>query len=190
MKRHLIQILIPSAALALSACSAIPVEKKATAVEPAMPVAAQAPSVADRYPGSTGARAAAAKAANVNMASPMADRRDALTSTGYAVVSVQNHRLSAQQRLMAIRASKLDAYRGLTEQVYGQQLDARTTVADMVIQSDSFRARVEGVIYGARLESITPVGDDTYETTLTLDGAVVNDLRLLYLEQLAAQRPR
>jgi hypothetical protein len=60
----------------------------------------------------------------------------------------------------------------------------------MVIQSDSFRARVEGVIYGARLESITPVGDDTYETTLTLDGAVVNDLRLLYLEQLAAQRPR
>jgi hypothetical protein len=34
------------------------------------------------------------------------------------------------------------------------------------------------------------VGDDTYETTLTLDGAVVNDLRLLYLEQLAAQRTR
>ena len=189
MKRHLIQILIPSAAMALSACSAIPVEKKATAVEPPAPAAAPAPTLAEKYPGSTGARAAAAKS-NVNMASPMADKRDALTSTGYAVVSVQNHRLPAQQRLMAIRASKLDAYRGLTEQVYGQQLDARTTVADMVIQSDSFRARVEGVIYGARLESITPVGDDTYETTLTLDGAVVNDLRLLYLEQLAAQRPR
>ena len=190
MKRQLIQLLIPSAALALSACAAIPVEKKATAVESAMPVTAQAPSLADRYPGSTGARSAAAKSASVNMASPMADKRDALTSTGYAVVSVQNHRLPAQQRLMAIRASKLDAYRGLTEQVYGQQLDARTTVADMVIQSDSFRSRVEGVIYGARLESITPVGDDTYETTLTLDGAVVNDLRLLYLEQLAFQRPR
>jgi hypothetical protein len=191
MKRHLISVLIPSAAMALSACVAMPVEKKATAVEPPAPVAAPAPepTLAEKYPGSTGARAAAAKS-NVNMASPMADRRDALTSTGYAVVSVQNHRLPAQQRLMAIRASKLDAYRGLTEQVYGQQLDARTTVADMVIQSDSFRARVEGVIYGARLESITPVGDDTYETTLTLDGAVVNDLRLLYLEQLAAQRTR
>ena len=120
----------------------------------------------------------------------MIERRQSMTATGYAVVSVQNHRLPAQQRLLAIRASKLDAYRSLTEQVYGQQLDARTTVADMVIQSDSFRSRVEGVIYGARLESITPVGDDTYETTLTLDGAVVNDLRLLYLEHLAFQRPR
>jgi hypothetical protein len=178
--------------MALSACVAMPVEQKAVAEPPvpAAPAPAPEPTLAEKYPGSTGARSAAARAANVNMASPMADRRDALTSTGYAVVSVQNHRLPAQQRLMAIRASKLDAYRGLTEQVYGQQLDARTTVADMVIQSDSFRARVEGVIYGARLESITPVGDDTYETTLTLDGAVVNDLRLLYLEQLAAQRVR
>ena len=193
MKRQLIQLLIPSAALALSACAAIPVEMKSSATEAPKAVAPEPPpppTLSERYPGSTGARAAAAKSASVNMASPMADKRDALTSTGYAVVSVQNHRLPAQQRLMAIRASKLDAYRGLTEQVYGQQLDARTTVADMVIQSDSFRSRVEGVIYGARLESITPVGDDTYETTLTLDGAVVNDLRLLYLEQLAFQRPR
>ncbi len=191
MKRQLIQLLIPSAALALSACAAIPVEMKSSVVEAPKAVAPEPPpTLSERYPGSTGARVAAAKSASVNMASPMADRRDALTSTGYAVVSVQNHRLPAQQRLMAIRASKLDAYRGLTEQVYGQQLDARTTVADMVIQSDSFRSRVEGVIYGARLESITPVGDDTYETTLTLDGAVVNDLRLLYLEQLAFQRPR
>ncbi|MGA0187865.1 MAG: hypothetical protein ACO3JE_06945, partial [Burkholderiaceae bacterium] len=112
MKRHLISVLIPSAAMALSACVAMPVSKKATPVDAPMPAAAPAPSLSDRYPGSTGARVAAAKPANVNMASPMADKRDALTSTGYAVVSVQNHRLPAQQRLMAIRASKLDAYRG------------------------------------------------------------------------------
>jgi hypothetical protein len=35
--------------------------------------------------------------------------------------------------------------------------------------------------------SITPVGDDTYETTLSLDRAVVEDLRALYLHQLAAR---
>ena len=113
-----------------------------------------------------------------------------LTATGYAVVSVQNHRLPAQQRLLAIRASKLDAYRSLTEQVYGQYLDATTTVADMVVQSDSFRAKVEGVIYGATLVSITPVGDDTYETTMALDSAVVDDIRSLYLQQLASVRSR
>jgi hypothetical protein len=40
------------------------------------------------------------------------------------------------------------------------------------------------------LESITPIGDDTYETTLSLDGRVVNDLRVLYLSQMAAARRR
>ena len=89
---------------------------------------------------------------------------------------------------MAIRASKLDAYRSLTEQVFGQHLDASTTVADMVVMNDSFRTRVEGVVYGAVLVSITPVGEDTYETTLSLDRQVVADLRTLYLGQLAAKR--
>jgi hypothetical protein len=102
-------------------------------------------------------------------------------------VTTQNHKNPAQQRLMAIRASKLDAYRNLTEQVYGQQLDASSTVADMVVTNDTFRTKVEGVIYGARLVSITPVGEDTYETTLSLDRDVVQDLRILYMGQLAAR---
>jgi hypothetical protein len=124
------------------------------------------------------------------MIAPMVEKRETLVATGYAVISVQNHKLAAQQRLMAIRASKLDAYRALTEQVYGQQLDATTTVAEMMITSDTFRTRVQGIIYGAVLESITPIGDDTYETTLSLDGRVVNDLRVLYLSQMASARRR
>jgi len=119
------------------------------------------------------------------MISPMVEKRETLVATGYAVISVQNHKNPAQQRLLAIRASKLDAYRALTEQVYGQQLDASTTVADMTVVNDTFRSKVEGVIYGAQLVSITPVSDDTYETTLSLDKAVVQDLRRLYLTQLA-----
>lgn len=119
---------------------------------------------------------------------PMVEKRDTLMATGYAVISVQNHKLPAQQRLMAIRASKLDAYRALTEQVYGQHLDASTTVADMMVMNDTFRTRVEGVVYGAVLVSITPVGEDTYETILSLDRDVVNDLRTLYLGQLASRK--
>ena len=129
--------------------------------------------------------AAAVAAAPASMITPMVEKRETLVATGYAVISVQNHKNSAQQRLLAIRASKLDAYRSLTEQVYGQQLDATTTVADMTVISDNFRARVEGVVYGAQLVSITPVGEDTYETTLSLDRQVVMDLRALYLNQLA-----
>jgi hypothetical protein len=123
-----------------------------------------------------------------NMITPMTEKRETLVATGYAVISIQNHRNPAQQRLLAIRASKLDAYRALTEQVYGQQLDASTTVADMTVMSDTFRARVEGVIYGAVLVSITPVGDDTYETTMSLDRNVVNDLRALYIAHLTNKR--
>jgi len=118
---------------------------------------------------------------------PVVEKRETITATGYAVVAVQNHKNPAQQRLMAIRASKLDAYRNLTEQVYGQQLDASSTVADMVVTKDTFRTKVEGVIYGARLVSITPVGEDTYETTLTLDRDVVQDLRIMYMGQVAAK---
>ena len=122
------------------------------------------------------------------MIAPMVEKRETFMATGYAVISVQNHKNPAQQRLLAIRASKLDAYRSLTEQVYGQQLDANTTVADMTVLNDTFRTRVEGVVYGANLVSITPVGEDTYETTLSLDRAVVQDLRSLYLNQLASRR--
>ncbi len=135
-----------------------------------------------------GPSANAATASPASMITPLVEKRETLVATGYAVVSVQNHKNAAQQRLLAIRASKLDAYRSLTEQVYGQQLDATTTVADMTVMSDTFRAKVEGVIYGAVLVSIAPVGDDTYETTLSLDQVVVRDLRSLYLSQLAARR--
>ncbi len=123
-----------------------------------------------------------------SLISPMVEKRETITATGYAVIAIQNHRNPAQQRLLAIRASKLDAYRSLTEQVYGQYLDATTTVADMTVLSDTFKARVEGVIHGATVVSITPVGDDTYETTLSLDRSVVRDLRALYLTQLASRK--
>jgi hypothetical protein len=129
-----------------------------------------------------------ARVDDATMITPMTQKRETLVATGYAVISIQNHRNPAQQRLLAIRASKLDAYRALTEQVYGQQLDASTTVADMTVMSDTFRARVEGVIYGAVLVSITPVGDDTYETTMSLDRNVVNDLRALYIASLSSRR--
>lgn len=149
-------------------------------VAEATPPAAPAPAAA--------AAPAPAPAPAASLIAPMVEKRETLVATGYAVISVQSHKLPAQQRLMAIRASKLDAYRALTEQVYGQHLDASTTVADMVVMNDTFRTRVEGVVYGAVLVSITPVGDDTYETTLSLDRQVVNDLRALYLGQLAARR--
>ena len=115
------------------------------------------------------------------------DKNNNIIATGYAVISVQKADTPAQQRILSIKASKLDAYKVLMEQVYGQYLDANTTVSEMIVQSDTFRAKVQGVIYGAKLVSITPVGDDTYETTLSLSNSVVDDLRKLYLASMTSQ---
>ena len=118
----------------------------------------------------------------------MVNQSENITATGYAVISVQLNDNPAQQRLLSIRSAKLDAYRVLLEQVYGQYLDVNTTVGEMVVQSDTFRSRVQGVIYGAQLVSITPVGDDTYTVTLALDRSIVDDLRMLYIDQMALKQ--
>lgn len=167
--------------IVLSACQGAPLQKMISGIP-------MDESAADRGI-AIGERPAMLKAPNDLLVPnlPLVEKRETLTATGYAVISVQNSKTPAQQRLMAIRASKLDAYRSLAEQVYGLRLDATATVADMVVQNDTFRSKVEGVIYGATLVSITPSGDDTYETTLTLDKSTVQDLRMLYLTQLTAK---
>ena len=124
---------------------------------------------------------------NAALVQSVLDRNNNIIATGYAVISVQKADTPAQQRILSIKASKLDAYKVLMEQVYGQFLDANTTVSEMIVQSDTFRAKVQGVIYGAKLVSITPVGDDTYETTLSLSNSVVDDLRKLYLASMTSQ---
>lgn len=117
----------------------------------------------------------------------LVEENEKITATGYAVIAIQNSEDAAQQRLLAIRASKLDAYRALAEQVFGQRIDSQTTIGELVVSNDAFRSRVEGVIYGAELESIEPLNGDTYAVTLSLRRQVVKDLRLLYLRSLSRE---
>jgi hypothetical protein len=149
---------------------------------------APAPVTSSTSPNALTTQAPSPAATQESTTRPTLARRDTIMATGYSVIGVQNHKNPAQQRLLAIRAAKIDAYRGLAEQVYGLHLDANTAVSDMTVMSDSFRTRVEGVIQSATLTTITPINQDTYEVTLTLDLNVVNDLRVLYLEQLASKR--
>ena len=92
-----------------------------------------------------------------------------LTAVGYAVVSSQPGRTDAQKRLMAIRSARMAAMRELAEQIHGIQLDSNTTVIDLMVQNDTFRAVVKGLIRGAKTVRINPTGEDTYETVLEID---------------------
>jgi len=61
-------------------------------------------------------------------------------------------------------------------------------MADMSITEDQLRSRVEGVIYGATVVSITPIGEETYETKLALSQATINELVSNYLQSSDAGR--
>ena len=92
-----------------------------------------------------------------------------LSAVGYAVVSSQPGRTDAQKRLMAIRSARMAAMRELAEQIHGIQVDSNTTVIDLMVQNDTFRAVVKGIIRGAKTVRINPTGEDTYETVLEID---------------------
>ena len=100
-----------------------------------------------------------------------------ISAVGYAVVSTQPGKNVAQKRLMAIRAARMGAMRELAEQIHGIQVDSNTTVIDLMVQNDTFRAVVKGVIRGAKTVRINPTGVDTYETVLEID----KDMMLMML---------
>jgi hypothetical protein len=89
-----------------------------------------------------------------------------ITGVGYGAESSFEDLSPGQRRLMAIRASKMDAYRSLAEQLSGIQINSTTTVATLSARNDSFRAKVDSVVRGARVASITPLADSNYETIL------------------------
>ena len=99
-----------------------------------------------------------------------------ITGMGYASISSQPAKSVNQRRLMAIRAARLEAMRNLTEQVHGIKVNSRTTIIDAIVQNDSLRATVDGLIVGAKTVRINPVGRDTYEVVLELDQALINTI--------------
>ena len=67
-----------------------------------------------------------------------------------------------------MKASKLDAYRELTEIVYGQKIDAHNELRAMVLTDERLSTSVKGVISGARVVKTYAV-EDVYVTELELD---------------------
>jgi hypothetical protein len=101
-----------------------------------------------------------------------------LFAVGYAPIKAQSGDSDSIKMLMAIKASKLDAYRELTEQVYGQKVDGSQTLSNYMLSDARLSSSVQGVIRGARVIKSYPVGDDLYATELELDFKRVYDIYL------------
>ena len=91
-----------------------------------------------------------------------------ITAVGYGAASINDGYTPGQKKLMAMRTSKLDAYRALAEQIQGVKVNGNSTVASMMAQNDSFRVYVDAYLRGAQLITVTPMADGNYETTMEI----------------------
>ena len=71
---------------------------------------------------------------------------------GVGVVPCNGTCNTAQAEAMARRAAILDAYKALTEKLYGIKINGRDSVKNMILQNSNIRAYVEGLIRGASVE--------------------------------------
>ena len=81
----------------------------------------------------------------------------AITVTGMGTANPAMAMNPAHATMMAKRAAIADAYRQLAEMVMGVQVDAETTVEQMVLASDVVKTKVSAVIRGAVIIAEQPV---------------------------------
>ena len=74
----------------------------------------------------------------------------------------------AHAAMQARRAAVADAYRQLAEAVNGVQVDAETTVEQMVLTSDIVKTRISAVIRGAQIVSEGQLSGGGYSVTMEL----------------------
>jgi hypothetical protein len=89
-------------------------------------------------------------------------------AVGYGSQGSYTHYSSGQQKLMAMRAAQVDAYRNLAEQVQGFRVWGNTAVSAFMTQNDSVRTYVDSFIRGAHVVSTTSIGDGNFEVTVEL----------------------
>lgn len=91
-------------------------------------------------------------------------------AVGYGAIGGNSSQYTmGQQKLMTMRAARVDAYRALAEQVYGFRVWGNTAVSAFATQNDNVRTYVDAFIRGARLVNITAVADGNFEATVELD---------------------
>lgn len=90
------------------------------------------------------------------------------TSVGYAPIEAQLGDSFEQKVINAIKASKLEAYKEMAEQIYGALIASSDSSKSAVLKSDVIDSKVRGLVRGARVLRSYHEGD-IYITELELD---------------------
>ena len=97
---------------------------------------------------------------------------------------------SVQARLMARRAAIVDAYRQLAEQIKGVNVDATTTVQNMMMTNDTVTTKVSALVQGARIVDDKVLPEGGYSVTLQVPVfGVSNSIASAVLDRPAAYEP-
>ena len=83
---------------------------------------------------------------------------------GYGAPPTSKELSPVQRRLLAMRASQLDAYRAVAEQVQGFKLSGSSAVGNLVTANDTFRVFVDAYLRGVRLLSTEFKADGSSES--------------------------
>lgn len=181
MSRRIAPILIAAAGLLLGGCATVSVTDPLAAPKRPLPLrmvgfprefgAAVKPAV--RQPSTAAATIAPPVPPSALAEQPEPD----IVALGFASITAQSGSDAAQRRLQAARAAKLDAYRNLAEQLYGLEFASDSIIADSRVREDHIRTRVSGMIAGAEIVNLEPLGNDSYQATVRLPGKQVTALR-------------
>ena len=90
-----------------------------------------------------------------------------LTAEGMGVAPATAYN-PTQAKMLARRAALVDAYRQLLEMAKGVDVDASTTVENMMVTSDIITTHVSGVVNGARIVDEKSLGDGAYSVTVSM----------------------
>ncbi len=91
-----------------------------------------------------------------------------INATGYSA-PISNKKFSrSQAKLLSLRGSKLDAYRNLSERVYGLRINGSSTLSNMMTQSDELRTYVDAYLVGAKVVSQRELEDGSFETVVEM----------------------
>ena len=91
------------------------------------------------------------------------------SAVGYGSMGSYPQYTTGQQKMMAMRAAQVDAYRNLAEQVQGFRIKGVTTVSAFALQNDTIHTYVDAFIRGARVVGINAITDGNYQANVELE---------------------
>lgn len=116
--------------------------------------------------------------------------------TGMGVANPNMAVSPAHAAMQARRAAVADAYRQLAEAINGVQVDAETTVEQMMLTSDVVRTRISAIIQGARTVSEGELSGGGYSVTMEIsmfggEGSLAETVieRPTYIEPIPVPAP-